>query len=83
MSQPECLAPGDRTGVGGATGGRFLSYLQQGWLGAPQWVFKGGTSPLQQGKVSHCQGIRAESVTWRLGLVETEGWMRGSRVHDL
>lgn len=74
--------PGSRgAGMGsvGATGGRFLSYLQQGWLGAPQWVSRAGPRHCNRSEFPIAGAIRAESVTWRLGLVETEGWMRGSK----
>ena len=70
-----------RAGLGsiGATGGRFLLYLQQGWLGALQWVSRVGPRCSDRSEFPIAGGIQAESVTWRRGLVETEGWMRGSK----
>lgn len=70
-----------RAGLGsiGATGGRFLLYLQQGWLGALQWVSRVGPRGCDRSEFPIAGGIQAESVTWRRGLVETDGWMRGSK----
>lgn len=70
-----------RAGLGsiGATGGRFLLYLQQGWLRALQWVSRVGPRGCDRSEFPIAGGIQAESVTWRRGLVETDGWMRGSK----